>query len=90
MLARGILPNIPSFTGQVQIIQSAEQQQSLQSRDRKIEQSAPKILLDGVFFQLYQTGIVRVWRSMLEEWAANGFAKHIVVLDRAGTPCPKR
>ncbi len=45
----------------------------------------PKVILDGVFFQLYQTGIARVWRSLLEEWAENGFAKHIVVLDRAGT-----
>ncbi|MEJ1936379.1 glycosyltransferase family 1 protein, partial [Nostoc sp. NIES-2111] len=45
----------------------------------------PIILVDGVFFQLYQTGIARVWKSLLEEWVNNGFAKHIVVLDRAGT-----
>ncbi|MBD2384162.1 FkbM family methyltransferase [Cylindrospermum sp. FACHB-282] len=43
------------------------------------------ILVDGVFFQLYKTGIARVWKSLLEEWLNNGFAKHIVVLDRAGT-----
>lgn len=43
------------------------------------------ILVDGVFFQLYQTGIARVWISLLEEWVNNGFAKHIAVLDRAGT-----
>ena len=29
--------------------------------------------------------IARVWRSLLEEWVDSGFAKHIVVLDRAGT-----
>jgi FkbM family methyltransferase len=45
----------------------------------------PIILVDGVFFQLYQTGIARVWKSLLEEWVNNSFAKHIVVLDRAGT-----
>lgn len=45
----------------------------------------PKFIVDGVFFQLYKTGIARVWKSLLEEWADNGFAKHIVVLDRAGT-----
>ncbi|AFY41987.1 methyltransferase domain-containing protein [Nostoc sp. PCC 7107] len=45
----------------------------------------PIILVDGVFFQLYQTGIARVWKSLLEEWATNGFTKHIVVLDRGGT-----
>ncbi|MEG5040794.1 MULTISPECIES: methyltransferase domain-containing protein [unclassified Microcoleus] len=43
------------------------------------------ILIDGVFFQMYKTGIARVWRSLLEEWAENGFAKHIIVLDRVGT-----
>jgi glycosyltransferase involved in cell wall biosynthesis len=40
-------------------------------------------VVDGVFFQLYKTGIARVWRSLLEEWVENGFAKHIVFLDRA-------
>jgi len=44
-----------------------------------------KIIIDGVFFQLFQTGIARVWKSLLEEWSNNGFAKHIIVLDRAGT-----
>jgi glycosyltransferase involved in cell wall biosynthesis len=48
-------------------------------------QSGLTILVDGVFFQMYRAGIARVWRSLLEEWAENGFAKHIVVLDRAGT-----
>ncbi|WP_231510343.1 CmcI family methyltransferase [Fischerella sp. PCC 9605] len=43
------------------------------------------IIVDGVFFQLYQTGIARVWQSLLEEWTKNSFAKHIIVLDRAGT-----
>jgi glycosyltransferase involved in cell wall biosynthesis len=46
---------------------------------------SPTIVFDGVFFQLYQTGIARVWQSLLEEWSANSFAQHIVVIDRAGT-----
>lgn len=49
------------------------------------EKRTPKILVDGVFFQLYRTGIARVWQSLLEEWTESGFAKHIVVLDRAGS-----
>ena len=52
---------------------------------KKPVQSAPKIIIDGVFFQLYKTGISRVWQSLLEEWAKNGFAQHIIVLDRAET-----
>lgn len=43
------------------------------------------ILFDAVFFQLYQTGIARVWRSLLREWAATDFGKRLVVLDRAKT-----
>ncbi|MEH2235268.1 glycosyltransferase [Nostoc sp.] len=43
------------------------------------------IIIDGVFFQLYQTGIARVWKSLLEQWANTEFANHILVLDRANT-----
>ncbi|MEH2377428.1 MAG: glycosyltransferase family 1 protein [Nostoc sp.] len=43
------------------------------------------ILIDGVFFQLYKTGIARVWRSLLEQWSNSDFANHILVLDRANT-----
>ncbi|MBD2165002.1 glycosyltransferase [Calothrix membranacea FACHB-236] len=43
------------------------------------------ILIDGVFFQLFNTGIARVWKSLLEQWANTEFADHILVLDRANT-----
>ncbi|WP_084227293.1 FkbM family methyltransferase [Nostoc sp. KVJ20] len=43
------------------------------------------ILIDGVFFQLYKTGIARVWRSLLEQWSNSDFAQYILVLDRANT-----
>ncbi|MEI6738439.1 MAG: glycosyltransferase, partial [Pseudomonadota bacterium] len=47
---------------------------------------APRpILIDAVFFQQYQTGIARVWRSLLREWAATDFGKRLVVLDRVKT-----
>lgn len=49
------------------------------------EQPLPRIVVDSVFFQLYQTGIARVWYSLLEAWVETGFAKHVIVLDRAGT-----
>ncbi len=44
----------------------------------------PTIIIDGVFFQLYKTGIARVWKSLLSVWAKN-VVNHILVLDRAGT-----
>jgi glycosyltransferase involved in cell wall biosynthesis len=43
------------------------------------------IAIDGVFFQLYNTGIARVWKSLLEEWANTEFGNHLVILDRVGT-----
>jgi glycosyltransferase involved in cell wall biosynthesis len=48
-------------------------------------QALPVILIDAVFFQYYQTGIARVWRSLLEQWTETQLAQHILVLDRAGT-----
>lgn len=45
----------------------------------------PRIVVDGVFFEINNTGIARVWASVLAEWAKGGFAKHIVVVDRKGT-----
>jgi glycosyltransferase involved in cell wall biosynthesis len=45
----------------------------------------PVIVIDAVFFQLNNTGIARVWQSLLEEWAWNSFKAHLVILDRAYT-----
>jgi glycosyltransferase involved in cell wall biosynthesis len=43
------------------------------------------IVVDGVFFQLYNTGIARVWESLLREWLKTPTGKNILLLDRAGT-----
>jgi glycosyltransferase involved in cell wall biosynthesis len=43
------------------------------------------IVVDGVFFQLYNTGIARVWESLLREWLKIQIGKNIILLDRAGT-----
>ncbi|WP_394787736.1 glycosyltransferase family 4 protein [Rhodoferax sp.] len=45
----------------------------------------PKILIDAVFFQYNRSGIARVWYSLLEEWARDGFAEQLLVLDRQNT-----
>lgn len=43
------------------------------------------IVLDGVIFQYGANGgIERVWRSLLREWVADGFAERILLLDRGG------
>jgi glycosyltransferase involved in cell wall biosynthesis len=45
----------------------------------------PRVVVDGVFFQSYATGIARVWRSLFREWGASGFAENILLLDRDGS-----
>ncbi len=61
------------------------QPEELQKQIVEINKPAPIIIIDAIFFQLYQTGIARVWRSLLEEWSNTDFAHHILVLDRANT-----
>ncbi len=61
------------------------QPEEVQQKIAQMKKPAPIILVDGVFFQFYQTGIARVWNSLLKEWANNGFCRHIIVLDRSGT-----
>ena len=43
------------------------------------------IVIDGVFFQMAQTGIARLWSSILKCWSKTDFAKRIIILDRNGT-----
>ena len=59
--------------------------EKLQSRTLTIQTQSPTIIIDGVFFQLFRTGIARVWESLLKEWAKADLGKHIVVLDRVDT-----
>ncbi|WP_310422398.1 glycosyltransferase [Chamaesiphon sp. VAR_48_metabat_135_sub] len=73
-LAQGILPNLT----ELKIYESPH----LRFSNKYI---SPKIAIDGVFFQLYSTGIARVWKSLLEEWANTEFGSHLVVLDRVGS-----
>ncbi|MEB3120241.1 MAG: glycosyltransferase family 1 protein [Snowella sp.] len=43
------------------------------------------LVIDGVFFQIADTGIARVWQSLLKEWQKSDFSGHIVVIDRGNT-----
>ncbi|HAG79693.1 MAG TPA: hypothetical protein DCL61_00680 [Cyanobacteria bacterium UBA12227] len=54
-------------------------------KSKEIQSESPSIILDGIFFSQSQTGIARLWHSLLEEWAESGFYKYIVVLDRNDT-----
>lgn len=43
------------------------------------------IVVDAVFFQINQTGIARVWQTLLTQWSQSSFAKNFVVIDRGNT-----
>lgn len=45
----------------------------------------PRIVVDGVFYQLSSSGIARVWTNLLKEWVRTGYADNVVLIDRAGT-----
>ncbi|MEA5541942.1 glycosyltransferase [Limnoraphis robusta Tam1] len=84
-----------SWINSISIHQSKSQLPSLIEKDfskavegSKIKQKLNdtlKIIIDGAFFQITKTGIYQVWVSLLKEWKNYGFAKNIIVLDRAGT-----
>ncbi|HLO47165.1 MAG TPA: glycosyltransferase [Kamptonema sp.] len=50
-----------------------------------LETKPLKVLIDAVMFQIHNSGIARVWKSLLEEWSNQSFNEHILVLDRNGT-----
>jgi len=43
------------------------------------------VIVDGVFFQINQTGIARVWQTLLTQWSHTPFAHNLVVIDRGNT-----
>ncbi len=43
-----------------------------------------RLAIDGTFFR-FQSGLARLWKSLLREWSANGFSEFIVVIDRENT-----
>lgn len=57
----------------------------MQISPHQIQKEAPRIIIDGVFFQIASSGITRVWRSLLQEWVKNGFAEYLILLDRDST-----
>ncbi|NET88389.1 MAG: glycosyltransferase [Kamptonema sp. SIO1D9] len=73
------------LTGKIADSQDKKQKNEDNNAHKMIPVSKLRIIIDGVFFQLYKTGIARVWQSLLETWVENGFSQHILVLDREGT-----
>lgn len=53
------------------------------SREKAV--SRPVTIIDGVFFQFANTGIARLWASLLAEWSQMEFASSVILLNRAGT-----
>ena len=60
--------------GKITNSQESAKIQPSQIKDYTDWENGAKIIVDGIFFQRYQTGIARLWRCILKEWPANGFA----------------
>ena len=48
----------------------------------------PKVVIDGIFFQIANSGIARVWRSIFREWHESFLLEGAVIIDRDKT-CPR-
>lgn len=55
------------------------------AKDRGPVPARPRIVVDGIYWQYLNSGIGRVWQSLLEAWVRDGSAEHVILLDRAGT-----
>lgn len=77
--ACGVVPIAHQVEGKWQFRSSGQLQPAL------LTLPSPLIVIDGIFFERYKTGIARLWQSLLEEWAQTDFRHHLVLLDRAGT-----
>lgn len=43
------------------------------------------VVIDMIFFQLNNSGIARLWESLIRYWAQTTFGKRLIILDRART-----
>ena len=48
----------------------------------------PTVVFDSIFFQLANSGIARVWRSLFKEWSDRDLFERAIILDRRQS-CPK-
>ena len=63
----------------------AERMKEITHRSPALPTKKITTIIDGIFYQINNTGIARVWISLLQEWVKTGFAKQLLFLDRAGT-----
>ena len=54
-------------------------------KNQSTEINHKKIIIDGAFFQINNSGIARVWECLLTEWAKTPLAKRLIILNRGGT-----
>ncbi len=59
--------------------------QPIPLEDKNLKAQRLTLIIDGIFFQLFKTGIARLWQALLQEWLQTPHIKQIVVLNRAGT-----
>jgi len=71
-----------SFYSWLNLNSSMEVMDENRALKRKLLRNAGfRLAVDGTFFR-YQSGLARMWKSLLREWSADGFAEFVVVIDR--------
>ena len=85
--ARGVVPiAAPSKDGRTDAWRFRYPAEAAKGRHALVAAAAhPRVVVDGVFYQHLNSGIARVWTAVLTAWVESGFARHVLLLDRAGT-----
>lgn len=58
---------------------------SIDHQSFKNDSTIKKIIIDGVFFQINNSGIARVWETLLTEWSKTPLSRKLIILNRGGT-----
>lgn len=50
-----------------------------------VSQDQGAVVIDMIFFQLNNSGIARLWESLISHWSQTTFGRRLIILDRAHT-----
>ncbi len=63
----------------------ATQDHELLESHHAVAQAQRPVVIDMIFFQLNNSGIARLWESLISHWSQTTFGKRLIILDRAQT-----
>ena len=63
----------------------AIQDHELLASHHAVGQDQGPVVIDMIFFQLNNSGIARLWESLISHWSQTTFGRRLIILDRART-----